>query len=299
MSGYPDVIDVPLEPDGRVAVSVQCRDCDYDLKGAMPDGQCPECGRDVAWSLVGDLLRFADPRWLGRVRLGALLTVIMVAGYIPGFFLMALIMGAAEAIDEAVGVGVAIVFLVAVVVYVVVALVQFTAPEPGATESTMAARRVARWGMLGAMLVYPVFIVAVIGLMAVDESLGIAVAVVFGLAITVSGITGFIALFYHARVLSMRIPLPWLANQAIVCVWSIVGVYAVMIVAMVASVFALGVGGASGAFSIVGGLVGCVGSAAVLGLFVWAFVLLCVLMVQLGRAKQAAAANAGAMNRWR
>ncbi|MCX5690847.1 MAG: hypothetical protein NTV94_13870 [Planctomycetota bacterium] len=36
-----------------------CTKCGYDLQGLPIDGQCPECSRQVALSLQGDLLRFA------------------------------------------------------------------------------------------------------------------------------------------------------------------------------------------------------------------------------------------------
>ncbi|MEM6332131.1 MAG: hypothetical protein AAF823_02190 [Planctomycetota bacterium] len=40
-----------LDEQGRLVESVTCVACGYDLRGAMADGSCPECGADVASSL--------------------------------------------------------------------------------------------------------------------------------------------------------------------------------------------------------------------------------------------------------
>ena len=42
---------------------MQCSRCNYDLRGADPGGDCPECGEAVANSLRGPLLRYADRPW--------------------------------------------------------------------------------------------------------------------------------------------------------------------------------------------------------------------------------------------
>lgn len=47
-----------------------CIHCGYNLRGLAAGGQCPECGHAIAESLRGDLLRFANPDWLRKVRLG-------------------------------------------------------------------------------------------------------------------------------------------------------------------------------------------------------------------------------------
>lgn len=48
-----------------------CRRCGYNLRGLRRDGRCPECGTAVAISLEGDLLRYADPRWVERLGRGS------------------------------------------------------------------------------------------------------------------------------------------------------------------------------------------------------------------------------------
>lgn len=50
-----------------------CVDCGYNLRGLKVDGRCPECNALIRHSLHGCRLRFANPRWLSRVRVGAYL----------------------------------------------------------------------------------------------------------------------------------------------------------------------------------------------------------------------------------
>lgn len=64
---------IPAPAPEQVAGDLPCRRCSYNLRGLRREGDCPECGTPIALSLQGDLLRFADPSWLRRVRLGALL----------------------------------------------------------------------------------------------------------------------------------------------------------------------------------------------------------------------------------
>ncbi len=60
------------ERTGRVIDrDVACASCGYNLRGLAPDGRCPECGAPIANSLRGNTLSSCDPRWLGRLRLGA------------------------------------------------------------------------------------------------------------------------------------------------------------------------------------------------------------------------------------
>lgn len=47
-----------------------CRRCGYNLRGLAATGLCPECATPIALSLVGNLLKQADPDWLDRLRLG-------------------------------------------------------------------------------------------------------------------------------------------------------------------------------------------------------------------------------------
>jgi hypothetical protein len=63
-----------------------CIRCGYNLRGLSPDGLCPECATPIGRSLRGDLLRFADPDWLARLRFGASLKLWnIVVSFLLGF----------------------------------------------------------------------------------------------------------------------------------------------------------------------------------------------------------------------
>jgi len=61
---------VAVSVDGRIAEDKLCVDCGYNLRGLKPDGRCPECGVEVAASLVGHELHAASLPWLRTVRRG-------------------------------------------------------------------------------------------------------------------------------------------------------------------------------------------------------------------------------------
>lgn len=69
--------DVPAEPIPTLTADVPCRKCSYNLRGLSLDGRCPECGSAVGLSVTGDLLRFADPQWVLKLRRG---TQLIIAG---------------------------------------------------------------------------------------------------------------------------------------------------------------------------------------------------------------------------
>ena len=53
---------VRLDDDGRILEDdLTCLHCGYNLRGLLPEGDCPECGTAVARSTHGSLLRFCDP----------------------------------------------------------------------------------------------------------------------------------------------------------------------------------------------------------------------------------------------
>ncbi|MBI4719375.1 MAG: hypothetical protein HY763_16390 [Planctomycetes bacterium] len=68
-----------------VQTDTSCTRCGYNLRGLDPQGRCPECGEAIALSLRGDLLAYADPQWLARVRsgIGLLLWNIVLAILVP------------------------------------------------------------------------------------------------------------------------------------------------------------------------------------------------------------------------
>jgi MFS family permease len=62
-----------LDDHARIQADVACLKCAYNLRSLRIDGNCPECGSPVSRSVRGDLLQFADPRWVKGLANGATL----------------------------------------------------------------------------------------------------------------------------------------------------------------------------------------------------------------------------------
>jgi hypothetical protein len=78
--------DVAAVPPSNLEIDVPCTRCGYNLRGLGPEGNCPECGAAVAVSIGGQLLRFADPAWLNRLKLGTSLKLWNIVFMILGGF---------------------------------------------------------------------------------------------------------------------------------------------------------------------------------------------------------------------
>lgn len=72
---------------------VPCLSCGYNLRGLTNDGACPECGSPVTASLRGDFLKFADPAWLERLKLGTSLKLWNIALTILAVFFFGILGG--------------------------------------------------------------------------------------------------------------------------------------------------------------------------------------------------------------
>lgn len=67
---------IPGETSFVVTGDSPCLACGYNLKGLSVFGRCPECGASVERSLRGNLLQFADPGYVKRLHLGAIIVVL-------------------------------------------------------------------------------------------------------------------------------------------------------------------------------------------------------------------------------
>ncbi len=82
-----EMSDVSSTVTEAIRDDTPCRRCGYNLRGLMPTSLCPECGTPIAQSLVGNLLKHADPDWLERLRFGTSLklwNILLIA-----FFMIA------------------------------------------------------------------------------------------------------------------------------------------------------------------------------------------------------------------
>jgi hypothetical protein len=292
---------VALDADGRLAESIPCRRCGYDLHGVAHDGVCPECGTAVGWTLVGDLLKFADPVWVDKLRLGfKLILILIVVGFV-GTFAMGLLGATGDVLITAGGLAL---YTLGVTALAAMAYWKATEPEPGVIDDKPTARAVARWAVLGglvlALMANGMQVAAM--LMATSTSPGFGTpmpgptpspamtavdiaAIVLQLASGLIGIVGYLAMFLYARTLALRVPNQTLARQTRIVMWGFVITYGLMIVggAAIALSIALGVagGGTSSGAGVAGiaggfgaGAVMCVAGVGVLVFSVWSIVLI-------------------------
>ena len=82
-------------PDDMNALKVEqdatrCARCGYLLFGLADEQRCPECGFSVGASRQGPWLKFADPTWLRRLLIGAMIvmvtTTMLSIYYVAGYF---------------------------------------------------------------------------------------------------------------------------------------------------------------------------------------------------------------------
>jgi hypothetical protein len=290
----PDVPEVALDADGRVAVSQPCRICGYDLQGLEAAGACPECAAPVARSIRGDLLRFADPDWVGRLARGLRLTLIGSVGMLAVSISS---VGAGVAVGAVGTPAAAIVLAVtagvinaALAVVIVVGVWLATGPDraAGADERLLSARRVARWGIFLLVLAAPLQLqMDAIGAV---PGTGNRVELAFFFASTalyILSIVGWLALLVHLRRLTLRVPRPNLALQATIVLWGYAVVMVLFVTMTVLVVGAVVLGGnsrgASAPVALVAAGGGCFAALGYLVFEVWFIVLLVLFSRAFGR----------------
>ncbi len=232
-------IQVRVPPPGQpLTEDLKCTRCGYNLRGLTLDKLCPECATLIARSIHGNLLRYADPEWLDKLRLGAELMLwnILIVG---------VVLGVAAGLFMTVGlpqVVVSIVFMLAGVL-ALWAMFLITTPEPAIAfdEDPVTLRKVVRWCAVVNLLGWAAQQAAQTG------GLGTTVLVA-GRVLALIGLVAYIGQFIYLRRLAMRIPDEKLARQTTVVMWGYVGASGVFLLGGVVTILAIGglaaVGGA-------------------------------------------------------
>jgi hypothetical protein len=249
---------------------MRCARCAYNLRGLALDGRCPECGAPIARSVHGNLLRYADPDWLDKVRFGTtlklwnlLIMVVLAITVGAGVYLGISrgILPIAQLIGGCLGLW---------------ALFLVTSPEPtvGADEDPITLRKVVRtaavFGFFGEQLKEA----AQLG------DLPVAVIVGASVLALVSLVAAFGEFVYFRR-FARRIPNEGLARSTTIVMWGFVisgGLVATVGGVAAATVFVSGAApaprGATAAAAVSIGLSVCVLVMVFFGFGIWYIVLL-------------------------
>lgn len=192
------------------ATDVLCVQCGYNLRGLVPTGRCPECGTAIAESFCGTLLRFANPKWLNRLRWGArLLFWVNLAMVVESpMSWLATIGGAWTAVWYVFSVALSVTYLVGVFL--------FTTQEPrlSLTESTWSWRHLMRRALIVAVVVG----LARNAAQLMDTDIGAWATYI--LSIITYAVVVF-STFAYVRELAVRIPHPRMARSARILKWSL------------------------------------------------------------------------------
>jgi hypothetical protein len=139
-----------VDRTGRIAEDLPCQACGYNLRGHAEGDRCSECGAPVSRSVRRDLLKHADPAWLGRLALGTRLAVTGLIGVIvvdfAGYGLIAQMPPATGALRMTLMNGAGLLRAGLVLTFAAGGWL-LTSPEPGRVvrESAASARRIVRW----------------------------------------------------------------------------------------------------------------------------------------------------------
>jgi hypothetical protein len=206
------------DSQGAIAIDLPCLQCGYNLRGLDPASRCPECGADITRSTRGDLLRFANPDWLRRVKLGAdlmLATILLSLVLGLGVGCLGVVLPSAMGRILAVLVALAAGFCRLAAVY----LITTQEPRISLTEREVTWRRALRALAVITFVATIVLAAEIVQHIPVLFQLG---SVVFALATPV--IT--FGYFAYAETFAVRIPNPKLARSSRIVKWGLAAIQA-------------------------------------------------------------------------
>jgi hypothetical protein len=205
-----------------IGEGLKCTRCGYNLRGLATDGLCPECGTKITRSVHGNLLRYADPDWLGKLRLGSTLMLWNT--------LMSMLVGLGAAAVAGLGLPIVLVGVVSLVAggMGLWAMFLITTPEPAIAyeEDPITVRRIIRIcavsGFLGSAL------------LEAAPSLGRGMPFFLGAGfLALVGLVAHFGFFVFLRRFALRIPDDDLAKQTRVVMWGLGTVFGLMTIVQV------------------------------------------------------------------
>jgi len=214
--------DIALDAGGRIDQDIDCRACGYNLRGGDPQGACPECGTAVGFSLVGDLLKFADPVWVRTLAAGSgwIIASVVATFLVLGLFIVGAVMSAASgpgpenAIFQFMLLGMILPLAIGLYGYWLV-----TSPEPVEGDRPRPLRAWARWLAVASALLGAGFLITLAMLL---DDIDMAVIVVAGVIMLPLSIASTVTLMLWARFLAFRLPDRKLAEHTKLVMWGLV-----------------------------------------------------------------------------
>jgi Zn finger protein HypA/HybF involved in hydrogenase expression len=205
-----------LDENGHVRVDLPCRGCGYNVRTLVSAARCPECNTPVSRSCQGSLLRYSEPGYVGRLARGAYWVRqaiwLGVAGFVlfaavPSFLRGVSATGMAWAVDAAFETFIAVLALL-----VLVGMWWITAPEPGASDlfQPKRTRQIVRGG-LGATVLLAFLSFCIYRLPPLLPALAV---LILGLALSISFAGLAIAYLRYLAELAQRFPEPEVARKA-------------------------------------------------------------------------------------
>ncbi|HEY3245747.1 MAG TPA: serine/threonine-protein kinase, partial [Phycisphaerae bacterium] len=218
------------EPAGTVEGDLPCIQCGYNLRGLPAAARCPECGAESARSQRGDLLRFANPDWLQRVKLGTDLLFWGIIGLMAAGIVGATVGRPGPSAASAVTLLLQI--LVAAVVVTSLFLISAQEPRITFTEAQFSWRRLVRAAAVTSALAQVVSAVAQARHWAVLLIPAASVA-------AVTDPVKYFAAFAYLRSFAVRIPDQRLARSSNIVKWGLGIVRLIANVGGIAALFAM------------------------------------------------------------
>ena len=227
------VLKVRFDERGLIGEDVGCRSCGYNLRGLRIDATCPECSIPIRRSVYGDLLRFCDPGWVGRLARGVwwiiagIVATVVLSVAVPFFVTLLLSAAAPVALPTLMSVVGVVSLLTSLVMVIGVWLL--TSPDPAQMEPEPAitARRLARWCIVAQLLATPLQMVAAPAGMvpAAGMSLVRSLSLLSGMGLGMVALVGYIAGLVYLRRLALRMERKQLAGQTRIVIWGYLCAY--------------------------------------------------------------------------
>ncbi len=270
--------------DDVLSLNLPCVTCGYELRGLQKGGMCPECGTAIQRSLSGDLLSAADPAWLRTIARGqrfiargfmvALISMLTVIVLVSAFVFTTLFApGLPRQFEDAITAVITLVSLGIPLALCGVAIgIFFLTKQEGRLtdrESIWSARNLARWS--APLSVAALFVVLAVRSATLPGGPMIVIDIAMRLTLLVMITTSALSLLAHLESLLRRIPddalVEEITKERRFLRWAVpaAGLYLLMGPILLAG----GMAGPGGAVvGMFGGVIGCVGFIALLGLIV-------------------------------